>query len=55
MFVDATGKGDYFPTLYTIYLYPDLLKGITLNPGVESFIYNKANLMWPGVQNLKNI
>jgi len=49
--VDATGKGDYFPSLYAIHLYPTLAKPVEINPGVDSFILNGANLMWPGVKN----
>ena len=49
LFVDGTGKGDFFPSLYMAAAYEPLTKSIILNPGVESYIFNGANLMWPGV------
>jgi predicted ribosome-associated RNA-binding protein Tma20 len=48
-FVDATGKSDFFPTLYTLGAYPNIIPSLTLCEGVETFIFNGANLMWPGV------
>eukprot|EP01016_Furgasonia_blochmanni_P000252 TRINITY_DN1001_c0_g1_i1.p1 TRINITY_DN1001_c0_g1~~TRINITY_DN1001_c0_g1_i1.p1 ORF type:complete len:729 (-),score=327.94 TRINITY_DN1001_c0_g1_i1:179-2275(-) len=51
LLVDATGKNDFFPTLYTLNLYPKFAPVLILNPGVESYIFNGANLMWPGVSN----
>lgn len=50
VFVDGTGKGDFFPSLYSVQAYEPLIKSIEINEGVESFIYNGANLMWPGVR-----
>ena len=34
LFVDGTGKGDFFPSLYLVYSYEPLLKSLTLNEGV---------------------
>lgn len=31
--------------------YEPLIKTLDINEGVESYIYNGANLMWPGVRN----
>lgn len=50
LFVDGTGKNDYFPSVYTCEAYQTLLPFIHLNEGVENFIFNGANLMWPGVR-----
>lgn len=49
IFVDGTGKGDYFPSIYTCEAFQTLVPTLTINEGVEAFIYNGANLMWPGV------
>lgn len=50
LFVDGTGKNDYFPSLYTAIAFEPLIKTVDLNEGVESYIFNGANLMWPGVR-----
>lgn len=52
IFVDPTGKGDYFPTVYTLAAYPSLCKCLNLNEGVDSFVKKGANLMWPGVKDI---
>jgi len=52
---DVSGKGDIYPTLYTILLYPNLVPFLEVNTGVESFIFGGANLMWPGVKNRANL
>ena len=50
LIVDTTGKGDYYPTIYLLNRYPQLVKIVfLLKPGVENFIFKGANLMWPGV------
>lgn len=49
LFVDGTGKGDFFPSLYIAGSYQPILPAILLNQGVEAYIFNGANLMWPGV------
>lgn len=55
LFVDGTGKNDYFPSLYTAIAYQTLLKVVDLNEGVESYIFNGANLMWPGVRDYSGL
>eukprot|EP01015_Nassula_variabilis_P014183 TRINITY_DN216_c0_g1_i9.p1 TRINITY_DN216_c0_g1~~TRINITY_DN216_c0_g1_i9.p1 ORF type:complete len:521 (-),score=199.64 TRINITY_DN216_c0_g1_i9:26-1588(-) len=50
LLVDATGKGDYLPSLYTLCLHPNLCNFVEINPGVESFVLKGANLMWAGVK-----
>jgi translation initiation factor 2D len=55
IFVDGTGKNDYFPSLYAVMAFEPLLKFVDLNEGVESYIYNGANLMWPGVRDFKGL
>ena len=47
--VDGTGKSDFFPSVYTLEAYETFIKFLSINEGVESYIYNGANLMWPGV------
>jgi len=37
--------------VYLAQAYPKLLQPIYINPGVSNFIFNGANLMWPGVKN----
>lgn len=52
LLVDGTGKNDYFPTLYTMIAYEPIIKYLHINEGVEHYIFNGANLMWPGVKDL---
>ena len=52
LFVDGTGKEDFFPSVYTCTAYEPIAKTLTINEGVESYIFNGANLMWPGVRDL---
>lgn len=36
LLVDATSKGDFFPTVYTLQMTPRLVKGyLVLKPGIE--------------------
>lgn len=53
--MDPSKKGDYFPTIYTCRVLPDLIPTIKINKGVEEFIYKGANLMWPGVSNKEDL
>lgn len=55
MFVDGTGKNNYFPSLYVATAYQPLIKTLTINEGVETYIYNGANLMWPGVRDYEGL
>lgn len=55
LIVDATGKEDYFPSVYVTIAYQTLTKTITINEGVETYIFNGANLMWPGVNDFSNL
>lgn len=32
-----------------------MLEPVCINPGVSNFIFNGANLMWPGVRNPENM
>jgi len=32
-----------------------LIKVVDINEGVESYIYNGANLMWPGVRDITSL
>lgn len=55
LFVDGTGKEDYFPSLYVCAAYQPLAKSVIINEGVEGYIFNGANLMWPGVLDFSNV
>lgn len=55
LFVDSTGNGDFFPSLYTVDAYPDICRNIHINAGVESFVLKGANLMWPGVADVDKL
>ena len=55
LFVDGTGKEDYFPSVYTCTAYEPLTSSLIINEGVESFIFNGANLMWPGVLDFSSL
>jgi predicted ribosome-associated RNA-binding protein Tma20 len=52
LFIDSTGEGDFFPSLYAVNFYPDLCRNLFLKEGVEAFIFKGANLMWAGVDNI---
>lgn len=34
-------------------MYPDLVGKIHIHKDVEKYIYNGANLMWPGIKNIE--
>jgi len=55
LFIDGTGKHNYFPSLYVVTAYQPLIKTLVINEGVESYIYNGANLMWPGVRDFDGL
>ena len=55
IFVDGTGKNNYFPSLYIVMAYQPLIKSLTINEGVETYIFNGANLMWPGVRDFEGL
>jgi translation initiation factor 2D len=55
LFVDGTGKEEYFLSVYTGAAYEPLSKRLYINEGVEGFIFNGANLMWPGVKDLSRL
>ena len=55
VFVDGTSKGDFFPSLYSVQAFEPLTKCLDINEGVESFIFNGANLMWPGVRSCSEL
>lgn len=55
LIVDGTGKDDFFPSVYTCTAYETLAKSLSINEGVEGYIFNGANLMWPGVRDLATL
>jgi predicted ribosome-associated RNA-binding protein Tma20 len=42
-------------SIYTSAAYEPLSKKILINEGVEGYIFNGANLMWPGVKDLREL
>ena len=55
IFVDSTGKNDFFPSLYTLMGYPTIIPSVEIFEGVEDNIYKGANLMWPGVSDYSDL
>lgn len=55
LFVDPTGKGDFFPTVYIVSAYPSICRAIPLNPTVDQKIKKGANLFWAGVYDIDNL
>jgi len=54
-FVDATGKGDFFPTLYIVSEYPILIGEIHIKDGIESLLLGGGNLTWEGINDIKKL
>jgi translation initiation factor 2D len=55
LIVDGTGKEDFFPSIYVCSAFEPLTKSLYVNEGVEGYIFNGANLMWPGVRDLSRL
>ena len=56
LIIDSTSNKDYFPSVYAVAMFPDLVKHVfTLKPEVEKFLKNGAQLMWPGVANFESL
>jgi predicted ribosome-associated RNA-binding protein Tma20 len=55
LLVDGTGKEDFFPSIYACTAFEPLAKTLLINEGVEAYIFNGANLMWPGVRDLSTL
>lgn len=55
LIVDGTGKEDFFPSIYVCSAFEPLTKSLYVNEGVEGYIFNGANLMWPGVSDLSKL
>lgn len=49
VFFDPEGRGEIFPTLHTLWLYPNFMPELTIHDGVSKFVLNGADLMLPGV------
>jgi predicted RNA-binding protein (TIGR00451 family) len=41
--------------LYIAIAYQPLIKSLIINEGVEAYIFNGANLMWPGVRSYEGL
>lgn len=48
-FVDRTGKGEVFPTLFVLWKVPEAVRAVEVGSGVSPYLMNGADLMWPGV------
>ena len=48
-FVDRTGKGEVFPTLFVLWRVPESVRAVEIGSQVSPFLMNGADLMWPGV------
>jgi translation initiation factor 2D len=48
-FFDAQGRNDIFPTVFTLWRYPNALTTFLIPGPVSEFILNGADLMLPGV------
>lgn len=54
LFVDATSKGDFFPTIYSLQMCPNLLAGIVrLHQGIEKFVFKGNPIDWKGVNKVE--
>lgn len=50
IFVDVSGKGDFFPTVFALWRAPALLPAVTVkHPAVTTYVVGGADLMLPGV------
>jgi translation initiation factor 2D len=49
VFFDPEGRGEIYPTLHTLWLYPDMMAELTVHDGVSKFVLKGADLMLPGV------
>jgi len=49
IFFDAEGRGEIYPTLYTLWKLPYIMPELTIHPPVSKFVLNGADLMLPGV------
>ena len=56
LFVDTNSKNNYFPTIYALKKFPNLLKcSLKMKFGVETFLKRGAHLMWPGVSDIEEL
>jgi len=45
---------ELFPSIYTLFKVPNIVPTVFyLKPGVESYIQNGADLMWPGIERVE--
>lgn len=48
-FFDPEGRQDFYPTLHTLWLHPNIMPELTIHPEVSKYVLNGADLMLPGV------
>jgi predicted ribosome-associated RNA-binding protein Tma20 len=48
-FFDALGRSDLYPTIFSLFRYPEMLRSIVIYEPVAEFLLNGADLMLPGV------
>jgi len=49
LFFDPEGRSDFFPTLHTLWLHPNMMPELTIHAQVSKFVLNGADLMLPGL------
>ena len=56
LLINADSKSNYFyPTIYLLFQMPDIVPlKVFLKGGVEQYIFNGADLMWPGIRSISN-
>eukprot|EP01117_Protostelium_nocturnum_P006220 TRINITY_DN2241_c0_g1_i3.p1 TRINITY_DN2241_c0_g1~~TRINITY_DN2241_c0_g1_i3.p1 ORF type:complete len:147 (+),score=44.80 TRINITY_DN2241_c0_g1_i3:108-548(+) len=55
LFFDIDGLGDFYPTVYTLWRLPSLLKTISTPQQVLLYIESGADLMLPGVSFIEQV
>jgi predicted ribosome-associated RNA-binding protein Tma20 len=48
-FFDALGRNDLYPTIFSLFKYPSMLRSIVIYEPVAEYLLNGADLMLPGV------
>jgi len=49
VFFDPEGRQDFYPTLHTLWLHPNIMPELTIHAEVSKYVLNGADLMLPGV------
>lgn len=54
MFYDKEGRGNFYPTIFLLWRFPNAVRNVIVHSPVSEFILNGADLMLPGVAYLKS-